>query len=208
MQESKSFKSALQQVFDSIENFMELTRESVHPMVTEDGVQTYLEDTGKLPFQVADQFQRPNEYLRCLLDMIQANFEPDILGTFFLNSNMSFLYESLPAKSFSLGYLSLMKFADEDWEQFRKVSYANKVKDCNYIEQDISSTFLVVSAGKKYSFELIEETSETFNSNLNTNEAITILRGQTVQKQFYVGYCQDRSLNQDVRVSAWFILDK
>lgn len=106
MLESKLFESALQQVFDSIENFMELTRESVHPMVTENGVQTYLEETGKLPFQVAEQFQRPNEYLRCLLDMIQANFEPDILGTFFLNSNMSFLFDSLPSTPFSFGYIS------------------------------------------------------------------------------------------------------
>ena len=206
MLERNHFQKALQQVFDSIENFMELTRESEYPMVTKDGVQTYLEETGKYPFQVAEQFQRPSEYLRCLLDMVQANFEPDILGTFFLNSNMSFLYESLPSKPFSLGYLSLIKSTDEDWEQFRNGTYSNKIKDCGYVEQDIKGTFLVVSAGKQYSIELIEDVSAVFNSNLDTNEVIAALRGQSVQRQLYVGYCQDKSLDQDIRVSAWFIL--
>ena len=205
MLERDKFQKALQQVFDSIESFMELTRESEYPMVTEDGVQTYLEDTGKYPFQVADQFQRPNEYLRCLLDIVQANFEPDILGTFFLNSNMDFLFDSLPSDPFALGYLSMIKSEEESWDNFLEVSVANKFKEYGYLGKPIKSTFVVVSADEKFSFDLVEETDRAFDSGFRVDEALALLRGQADHKPYYVGYCHDKSLIDNVRVTYWYV---
>jgi len=207
MLEKSQFQKALQQVFDSMENFMELTRETEHPMVTEDGVQTYLEETGKYPFQVADQFHRPNEYLRCLLDMVQANFEPDILGTFFLNSNMCFLFDSLPADPFSLGYLSMIKSEEQSWDNFLEVSVAKKLQEYGYLGRPIKSTFVVVSADEKYSVDLVEETNRAFDISFSVDEALALLRGQADQKPYYIGYCHDKSLLKKVRVSFWFIFN-
>ncbi|GGF84275.1 hypothetical protein [Alteromonas lipolytica] len=205
MIEGKKFADALQEVFDSIEKFMELTKESEYPMLSEDGVHTYIAEVGKYPFQIAGQFHRPNEYLRCLLDMLQANFEPEILGTFFLNSNMSFLYDNLPKGAFALGYLSLIKPEDESWEYFVTETLSNKSKMCGYDKDNIRCTFIVLSAGDEYSFELVEKANHFFDSGMSINETIGLIRGAVIDKQNHVAFCHDRSLGKKVRFSAWFI---
>lgn len=46
-----------------------------------------LDDNDKPLFGVSGQFDRPNEFLQTLLDMVRVFFEPDPPGTFFLNAN-------------------------------------------------------------------------------------------------------------------------
>ena len=66
------------------------------------------DDDDKPLFGVSSQFDRPNEFLQTLLDMLRVFFEPDPPGTVFLNANPCFLYDAMPEKPVQLGYASVL----------------------------------------------------------------------------------------------------
>lgn len=58
----------------------------------------------KCLFEASGQFNRPNDFLQCLLDMLRIMFEPEPPGTFYLNANPDFIYEEIDGAPFRLGY--------------------------------------------------------------------------------------------------------
>ena len=59
-------------------------------------------------FQVMQNNDRSHEYLQTILDLVRCNFEPNPLGTFFLNSNVQFIYDAITEDKTNLGYASIV----------------------------------------------------------------------------------------------------
>ena len=90
------FKSKLQQLMGNIFDLFELTKEYEYPTRAENSVCGYNVDRGKYNFQVADQYERSSEFLQVLLDVLRVNYDPRLPGTWFLNSNPSYIYDGSP----------------------------------------------------------------------------------------------------------------
>lgn len=55
-----------------------------------------------------DRFVDPNRFLRVMLDMLHVFFDRQMVGSFLLNGNPSFLFERIPEGAWQLGYASAL----------------------------------------------------------------------------------------------------
>lgn len=207
------FQEKLIEVMEGIYELFELSKEHNLKPVSESGETRYMEESGKTCFQVSGQFKRPSEYLESLLDIIRVNYEPCVLGTFFLNSNMGFLYDAIPDKPFQLGYISITSKPNKPFDKFCKEDVIPYIEKCGYSVEDASSIFAVASTGEdNYGIEFIEEISATLNSGFSVEEAVELMAASifaTVDnptKQIYSGYCLDAALENKIRLSLWLFV--
>lgn len=208
------FKDKLMDVMESIFELFELSKEFNLEPVSEHGVILYDEEDGKTGFQVSGgQFNRPTEYLLSLLDIIRVNYEPCVLGTFFLNSNMGFLLDAIPDKPFQLGYVSITSEPDEQFNLFWKEDVVPYIAECGYALEDAASVFAVATTGEeRYGSDWINSISNTLDSGFSIDEAVELMmsfgRGGVGEstKQCYSGYCVDPALENKIRLSLWLFI--
>ena len=199
---SDKLSEAIKNVMESVAELLTISAEYT-PSPDEEEV--------NFPFELSSQFERPSEFIQCLLDMIRANFEPHIMGTLFLNSNMDFLYNSMQSSDIGFGYLSLIKTANLTFREFWHEHLLPKAKACGYDLDETPSIFISISANSdNYSFELIEELGQTVDAHMNTKETLSLLSSlfndeTPKQKEIHAGYCLDESLGSQIRVSMWFV---
>lgn len=214
------FEEKLQDVMRGFYELFELSKEYNLEPISDNGTTVYSEETGKYCFQAARQFDRPSEYLECLLDIVRVNFEPCQLGSFFLNSNLCFLYDAIPDTPSQLGYVSLTSEPNKSFEQFWKEDVMPYIETCGYSFKDASSIFFVASTGKeRYNLDFVGNTLATLESGFSTSEALDLIIGsikktdedcETVKapyKQFNSGFCLDASLGNKTRVSLWMFIN-
>ena len=206
----RKFQQKLDEVMDGIYDLMELSKEHDLPAVSEDGVRCFDEEDGKTGFQVAGQFERPSEYLQTLLDIMRVQYEPNPLGTFFLNSNIGFILEQIPESSFQLGYISLTSKTDKSFSQFWDEDVMTYLDMCGYDINKASAAYAVVSTGwQRYGYELSSEVSEKLDSGFSVEEGITLISSvvnddiEAPQKHIYAGFCPDEALGSQLRLSLW-----
>lgn len=202
------FKEKLQDVMKGIYELFELAKEYNLSPVSENGVIRYCDR--KTCFQVSRQYERPSEFLQAFLDIIRVNYEPAILGTFFLNSNMCFLYDGIPETSFQLAYASITSKQDKKFEAFWTEDVIPHIKECGYAIESASAVYAVVSTGKeRYDIDFAVEVSNMLNSGFSLDEAICLLKASILKnesqpiKEAYAGYCLDPALGRAIRVSLW-----
>ncbi len=210
---ARIFQNKLRIVMNGIYEFIELLSELKLSSVGEDGITRYLEESGKTCFQVSGQFNRPTEFLEVLLDIIRVNFEPYVLGTFFLNSNMEFIYENLPNSEFQLGYITALSEEGQEFSEFWDKVVVPRVKECGYSFSKASTLFVVVSTGEEnYGVNLLEDVSKKLSSGFSANEAFDLITSiintdvERPRKRFYTGYCLDPVLGAKIRLSAWICI--
>lgn len=208
------YQEKLLEVMEGIYELFELSKENNLEPVSEDGVTRYFEQSGKTGFQVSGQFDRPSEYLESLLDIIRVNYEPFALGTFFLNSNLDFLYHSMPDKPFQLGYISMISKPAKEFNSFWKEDVVPYIKECGYSIEDASSIFAVASTGEEnYGMDFIGSVMETLSSGFSVDDALGLLKQslcETVEepkKEIYSGYCLDSALENKIRLSLWLFIN-
>lgn len=208
------YQQKLVEVMEGIYELFELSKEHNLEPVSEDGVTRYMEEYGKTCFQVSGQFDRPSEYLESLLDIIRVNYEPCVLGTFFLNSNMGFLYDAIPDKPFQLGYVTITSIPNKQFNSFWKEDVVPYIKKCGYSIEDASSIFAVASTGEEnYGIDFIDNISTTLNSGFSVEEAVGLLAASLCEsaeeptKQIYSGYCLDSALENKIRLSLWLFIN-
>lgn len=206
------FQEKLQEVMEGIYELFELSKEHNLAPVSEDGVTRYMEEYGKTCFQVSGQFDRPSEYLQSLLDIIRVNYEPCVLGTFFLNSNMGFLYERIPESPFQIGYISITSGDNKHFYQFWDEDVVPYIEKCGYSIKDASAIYAVASTGEeKYGMEFMDEILTTLGSGFSVDEAVNLLAAfvcETTEepiKQIYSGFCLDAALENKIRLSLWLL---
>ena len=204
------FKQKLDEVMDGIYDLMELSKEHDLAAVSEGGVRCFDEEDGKTGFQVAGQFDRPSEYLQALLDIMRVQYEPNPLGTFFLNANIGFILEQIPEYSFQLGYISLTSNTDKSFSQFWDEDVMTYLDMCDYDINKASATYAVVSTGwQRYGYELSSEVSEKLDSGFSVEEGLTLISSavndniEEPSKHIYAGFCPDEALGSQLRLSLW-----
>jgi hypothetical protein len=208
------FQQNLQSIMQDCYQLFELAKESDLSPVSEDGVTRYFEESGKCGFQVAGQYERPSEFLQCLLDIIRVQYEPNPMGTLFLNSNIGFAYENMPASSFQLGYISLMSEAEKAFDNFWLEDVHPYITKCGYHFESAFSIFAVASTGhERYNLMFLNEIADALQSGFSVEEAFGLLKAELHEdidpprKQVYSGYCLDEALGTRIRLSLWMFLD-
>lgn len=208
------FQQKLDEVLDGIYDLMELTKESNLPAVSEDDVRCFYEEDGKTGFQVAGQYDRPSEFLQALLDIIRVQYEPCPLGTFFLNSNLGFLFERIPENPFQLGYLSLTSNSNKPFEQFWDEDVLTYIEECGYKLSETSAVYAVASTGwQQYGYDFSSRVSNKLNSGFSISEGLTLIssvindKTQEPSKHIYAGFCPDEALGTKIRLSLWLFIN-
>jgi hypothetical protein len=207
------FQEKLQDIMEGVYQLFELSKEHDLAPVSEDGVSRYMEEDGKTCFQVSGQFDRPSEFLQSLLDIIRVNYEPCVLGTFFLNSNMAFMYENIPESPFRLGYVSLTSETNKEFSVFWNDDVIPYIDKCGYTVSAASVIYAVASTGKEnYGIGFVDSILETLNSGFSVDEAVNLLAAsiydttEAPRKQIYSGYCLDSALGNRIRLSLWLFI--
>lgn len=208
------FQQKLAQVMDGIYDLMEMSKEYNLEQTAEDGCIRYTEEEGKTCFQVSGQFDRPSEYLEALLDLVRVNFEPCVMGTFFLNSNMCFLYDAVPDAPFQLGYVSITSESDKPFGSFWIEDVVPYINRCGYFLGDASSIFAIASTGReKYDLPFVGDVTQTLSSGFSSDEALALMFAsldatkQEPTKRTYAGFCLDAALGRRTRLSLWLFMN-
>lgn len=206
------FKEKLQDVMGSVYQLFELSKEQAPSTVNEDGVTRHSEDAEKCCFEVSGKYDRPSEFLQAFLDIIRVNFEPHALGTFFLNSNMVFLYDGIPEYPFHLGYISMTSKSNQEFSSFWDEDVIPYILQCGYSVDDTSTIYAIVSTGdKRYGVGFMESIINKLNSGFSVDEAVGLLStyiNETMgrpEKDIYSGFCLDTSLGNKIRMSIWLM---
>lgn len=211
------FKEKLKNVMQGIYDLLELSKEQNLEPVTEDGCRRYMEEHGKTCSQVADQFDRPSEYIGSLLDMVRVNFETIPLS-FSLNSNMDFLYGAIPTKPFQLGYISIVSGSDKPFHLFWEEDVVSHIEKCKYSLEEAAAIFAVASTGtENLTLDFVGTVSTTLNAGFTSEDLCGFFLHSLSQnphsqpaklptKQIYAGFCTDSALDSKIRLSVWLIL--
>ena len=207
-----SFCAGFKKLLDGAYEVIDGARETTLSPTTEDGVIVYFEELGKLGFQATGQYKRPNDFLQTLLDMVRVAYEPSVLGTFFLNSNMQFVFDEINSNKFCLGYGSLVSRDDQSFEDFYKKNFLPYLHSCGYDASQALALFVVVTTGEdRYGFDLVSDVSSVLNSGFSVNEALGLIASSIDEaidkpkKTAYAGYCLDSALGSRLRCSAWIL---
>ena len=111
------WNEALLLIFTSFYHFYELSAE--HPKTgstLEDS--SYFGDTGKYLSELSSQFERPDEFIQVLLDMLRMFLDPIPLGGLTFSYNPQYIFQSIPDRSFKLGYASFLTDPGELFNSF------------------------------------------------------------------------------------------
>ena len=176
------------------------------------------DDDDKPLFGVSSQFDRPNEFLQTLLDMLRVFFEPDPPGTVFLNANPCFLYEALSDQPVQLGYASILGEPGESFSAMLDNRIFPRLTELGYQQEADSSAFFAICRGPerggriKFSDPLICEAEIILQAGTSVEEAwgglYSAVKGESpaFSKKHYVGVSFDESLGDRLRVSVWLII--
>lgn len=211
------FIEKLQTVMAGVYELLDLARERDLRPVSDDGVIRYSEEDGKLCFQVAGQYERPTESLQALLDIIRVNFEPCVLGTLFLNSNIPFLYDEVPDSPLQLGYASLTSEPDQSFGAFWDERVVPHLAACGYAlsgADGATAVYAVASTGQeRYGYDaFVDDILGKLGAGFSVEEAFDLLASAVNEtepkprKPVYAGFCLDPALGSRVRLSLWLFL--
>jgi len=195
--------------FNSLYSLIESTREDELPE-KQDGVTSYV--GFKSGFQLTGrQYDRPHEYLQSLLDIVRVQYEPALVGTYFLNSNIGFIEEHLSNGASKFGYASIIT-EHQDFKDAWERSVIPHLSEINYKIEEATVIFVVVTVSRdRHTADLIASTNNHLGSGFTADEAIRMfkdgLAGEevTTDKQVYSGFCVDEALDKRMRISLWLL---
>jgi len=204
----KAFVDALREVVAGLYQVFDLAAERPYDP----------DDHDKPLFGVSSQFDRPNEFLQTLLDMLRVFFEPDPPGTVFLNTNPCFLYEALSDKPVQLAYASVLGEPGESFSAMLDSKIFPRLTELGYHKEADSSGFFAICRGPdrggriKFSDDLLCEAAMALQANISVEEAwgglYSAIEGKSraFSKQNCVGISFDESLGDRLRVSVWLMI--
>lgn len=204
----KAFVTALREVVAGLYQVFDLAAERPYDP----------DDDDKPLFGVSSQFDRSNEFLQTLLDMLRVFFEPDPPGTVFLNANPCFLYDALPDQPIQLGYASILGDLGESFSVMLNSKIFPRLTELGYQQEAYSSGFFAICRGPerggriKFGDDLLCEAAMALQANISVEEAwgglYSAIEGEprAFSKQNCVGISFDESLGDRLRVSVWLII--
>ena len=165
------------------------------------------------PFEVANQYQRPTEFLQTLLDMLRVIYEPAPIGTWFLNGNLDFLLDALPDDPFRLGYATLTGDAEQPFEGFWQETVLPYVSTCGYAYEMALAVFGVVSTDAEgLDVESVSDMLSVVGAGFSVDEVLGVIASDVeggvsqTEKTVHFGFCLDPALGRMRRLSLWLVL--
>ena len=162
-------------------------------------------------FQIMQNNDRPHEYLQAILDLVRCNFEPNPLGTFFLNSNAQFIYDAITEDKTNLGYASIVSEPNQSVGSFWQDTLTKHLHAVGYDSKCTEDALVVISTGdNRYNLELVKEIHAHIEVGLEITDAINVLANeisdntQAMAQNVHCGFCMDESLDTKLRVSILF----
>ena len=147
-------------------------------------------------FQLPDGFERGDEFLQTVLDMIRCNFDPNSLGTVLLNGNIGHILEVVPQNPFRLAYASVVMENRMELPEVWEREIAPRLKEPKGAPGARPQYFIVATTGPEgYGLELINDVSTFFIDHFPDD---VTLGGN-------LGFCLDPVLGNRVRISVWCI---
>ena len=173
--------------------------------------QTLTSNLTPAAFQLMQNNDRPHEYLQAILDFVRCNFEPNPLGTFFLNSNAQFIYDAISEDKTHLGYASIVSKPNQSVDSFWRDTLSKRLHACGYDTKYTGDAFVVISTGhNRYNLELVKEFHDHIEVGLDITDAINVLANeisdntQAIAQNVHCGFCLDESLGTKLRASVLF----
>lgn len=207
------FLNAMDQIDTGIRELMDILKEHEFPEVS-NAVRHYYVEDGKLPFQVAQQFDRPDEFLQALLDMIRVQYEPFPMGSMLLNANvLAYLYAAINNEQLRFGYLSMLSENRQPFTDFWQSEVTAYSKKNGYSLSDAQAMFVVVTVGdSNYGLPLLTEVNEVLGSGISLkgavkNVAAEVAGGDAAVTERFSGFCLDEAMMGRLRVSVWLLFD-
>jgi hypothetical protein len=210
--EPGAFAEKLQQATGALWDLLELCRERDCRVASP--TNAHLVDPAYVsPYDIANQYERPTDFLQTLLDLFRSIYEPASLGTFFLNGNLGFLIDALPDEPFQLGYATLTGDAEQPFDQFWEETVLPYLSGCGYRYETALAVFGVVSTAiEHYDLQLVDSVLNVVGAGLSPEEALGMIaaavegRDAPRTKTLHFGFCLDPALESKRRLSLWLVL--
>jgi hypothetical protein len=211
IRDPKQFLESFDSMIEGFRKVFDAAKEKDSYLIR-DGEEAAADGDDKSGFHCSNQLNRPHEFLQSLLDMARVQYEPALIGTYFLNANIGFIHESMPDQPFTLGYFSISSRHKKFKKAWRKDALPHLL-NLGYQLDDLETSFVVVTTSmSNLTQNLVGETNATLGSGFSVQDVL----GMTVrslagddsvpQKQFYAGHCVDDALGEKMRISAWLIM--
>ena len=164
-------------------------------------------------YQVAGQFNRPEEFLESLVDMIRVTFQTKMFGTLLLNSNPAFFYDAIPSKPFTLGYVSEISEPGESFADFWNNTILKKLDGYNYSLEDTTLFVSVAASHERMSLDLVNDVSREISGGFSVDDFLCSTAAEIKGREFplkadlFTGYVWDENLFDRLRVSLWLVME-
>lgn len=208
---SSDFKGSFQNLIYAGRSFMELTK--AEDAAEKSGSDVDFDDSAYL----TQCHERPDEYIQAFLDVIRVEFEPNLLGTFFLNANSCFIYNSATGDKLKLGYISIISQDDQEFNDFWRNSAVPHIHKCGYDIYGVMALFAVVTTGEeRYWGNLPGDVLDILNAGFTIEEVLNRFSkalatdsdpGLRTNSNTYAGFCLDPALGSKLRLSLWFFYE-
>lgn len=150
-------------------------------------------------FQVTEVFDRPTEFLQCLLDVMRVNFEPHAPGTLFLNSNIELISEGVRPDGFSLGYGSLVSGSGAELGSFWESEVLSHLDACGCDLTQVHALYVIITTGpERFESALVNAAGAALERTAGHDRRQA---GEGGIESF--GLCVDPALGDRLRVSVW-----
>lgn len=194
---------AMIQIHQGIYKLMELLKEHEFPQFS-NGVQRYHSEQGKLPFQVATQFDQPAEFLQSLLDMLKVQFEPYPMGTLLLNSNVvAHMAYHLDKDIEKFHYLSVIGEPHQTPRDIWNMTIGPylRLREISFKRIKVALVAVMVSE-TYYSIRLAGEMADMWMEGLEP-VADTLEDHEIEEPYLHYGFGTDEGLKDKIRISVW-----
>lgn len=118
------------------------------------------------------RFADPNRFLRVMLDMLHVFFDREMVGSFFLNGNPSFLFEQVPEGAWQLGYASALSEPNACLKTLFEDELVTQLSNRNQQYDSATGMFLaVISHRETRLMQLLDEVATFATVGLSVGEA-------------------------------------
>jgi hypothetical protein len=151
------------------------------------------------------------EFLRVLLDLLQAMNYAYPPSSFALNVNSCFLFDKLPKENerIELHYASVVGDEHEDIESVLRNKLLVRCREKGFEIAECSTVYYLIGTGKWISAEFMFNALKVTASGFSVGEVKELFKAEasgeaeSFEKEAYAGYLVDPSLQNRVRVSVW-----
>ena len=151
------------------------------------------------------------EFLRVLLDLLQAMNYAYPPSTFALNVNSCFLFDKLPEgdERIELNYASVIGDEGEEIESVLRNKLLVRCREKGFELAECSTVYYLIGTGEEVTPDFMFNALEATSSGISVDEVKELFKAEardepeSFKKEAYAGFFIDESLQRKLRISLW-----